>query len=140
MQWIRITLDHFEALKPLQLAYKAEIGEDPPDTEAFCRLRQAIHQEQITFFGCLQEGQLVACCSVSPTFSTFNYAPSGVFEDFYILPAWRHRGIARQLAAFAYAESGVQSLTVGCAACDLALYQAIGFRLPLGHLLAYSPD
>ena len=35
-------------------------------------------------------------------------------------------------------ESGVSTLTVGCAGCDLPLYQALGFRLALGNLLAFA--
>ena len=71
-------------------------------------------------------------------FSTFNYQRSGVFEDFYILPEYRHRGIARALVQYAYRESGVASLTVGCADCDVGMYQALGFSVPLGHLLAFE--
>ena len=81
---------------------------------------------------------MVACCSVSPTFSTFDYRRGGVFEDFYVAPAYRHRGIARKLAAFARQESGVSTLTVGCADCDLDMYRALGFTIPLGNLLAWE--
>ena len=63
---------------------------------------------------------------------------SGVFEDFYIQPAYRHQGIARKLVSFAYEQSGVGSLTVGCADCDVAMYQSIGFKLRLGNMLAFS--
>ena len=62
--------------------------------------------------------------------------PSGVFEDFYIRPAYRHQGTARRLVAFAYRESGVSSLTVGCADCDVRMYRALGFTAALGNLLA----
>ncbi len=61
-----------------------------------------------------------------------------MFEDFYILPAYRHQGIARKLVQFAAAESGVRSLTVGCADCDVDLYTALGFRIPLGNMLSYD--
>ena len=46
----------------------------------------------------------------------------------------RH-GIARQLIRSAQAlcrERGVGSLTVCCAPCDEAMYQALGFNVPLG--------
>ena len=69
-------------------------------------------------------------------FSTFDYSASGVFEDFFILPEYRHRGIARKLVEYAYRESGVSSMTVGCADCDLEMYKALGFTIPLGNLLA----
>ena len=71
-------------------------------------------------------------------FSTFDYRPSGVFEDFFILPPYRHQGIARQLVETAYRESGVSTMTVGCADCDRDMYKALGFSVPLGNLLAYE--
>nr|MCR5173513.1 GNAT family N-acetyltransferase [Oscillospiraceae bacterium] len=76
--------------------------------------------------------------SVTVGFSTFDYAPSGVFEDFYIRPEYRHRGAARQLVLLAYRDSGVGTMTVGCADCDRAMYGALGFTVPLGNLLAFE--
>ena len=138
MEFIRVLADRFSELCALQLAYKAEIGEERPTEEELSRLREAMEAGQILFFGCLREGQLVACCSVTRGFSTFDYRPSGVFEDFYILPACRRQGIAGQLVRFAYRESGVSSLTVGCADCDVEMYRALGFSVPLGNLLAFE--
>lgn len=138
MNFMKITADNFDELKTLQIAYKKEIGEDAPSTDDLENLRRAIQAEQIHFYGCFCEEQLVACCSLCVTYSTFNYGKAGVFEDFYIKPAYRHKGIARQLAAYAYEESGVSSLTVGCADCDVAMYQAIGFGIPLGNMLAFG--
>lgn len=43
-----------------------------------------------------------------------------------------------RLVRFAREESGVSTLTVGCAPCDRGMYEAIGFRVPLGTLLAWS--
>ena len=126
-----------EELKRLQTEYKQAIGEDAPAEEDFIRLFRAIRDGQILFYGCCDQGRLVACCSVSRTFSTFNYLPGGVLEDFYIMPEYRHQGIARQLVRFAYRQSGVSSLTVGCADCDAGMYRAIGFSVPLGSMLAY---
>ena len=60
------------------------------------------------------------------------------FEDFYIVPEYRHKGVARQLVAFAYRESGIGSLTVGCADCDIKMYQSLGFTIPPGNLLAFE--
>lgn len=97
-------------------------------------------QGDITFYGCEMDGALVGLCSVSRGFSTFNYQASGVFEDFFILPEYRHRGIARRLARFAWEQSGVGSMTVGCAECDRAMYTAIGFTVPLGNLLAWGDE
>ena len=125
-------------LKALHLGYKREIGEETPTDENFDSLSEAIQKEQIIFYGCMDEGRLIACCSITPTYSTFNYQTGGVFEDFYIVPEYRHKGIARQLVRFAYQESGVGSLTVGCADCDIKMYQSLGFTIPLGNLFAFE--
>lgn len=138
MEYIRITTDDMAGLKMLQLGYKQQIGEEPPSDEDFDSLSAAIEKERIIFYGCMDEGRLIACCSVTPTYSTFNYRTGGVFEDFYIVPEYRHRGIARQLVRFAYQQSGVGSLTVGCADCDVKMYQSLGFAVPLGNLLAFE--
>lgn len=135
-----LTAADADALLPLHMAYKAEIGEEAPTAAELNRLREAISRGDITFYGCETEGSLAGLCSVTRGFSTFNYQPSGVLEDFYILPAYRHRGLARGLVRFAREQSGVGSLTVGCADCDRAMYAAIGFSLPLGNLLAWEDD
>lgn len=138
MEYIRITKDDMDGLKALQIGYKREIGEEPPTEENFESLSEAIQKGRIFFYGCADAGRLVACCSVTPTYSTFQYQTGGVFEDFYIVPEYRHKGIARQLVRFAYRESGVGSLTVGCADCDVKMYQSLGFSVPLGNLLAFE--
>lgn len=138
MKFVKITTDDFEDLKELQKRYKAEIGEDTPTREDYESLRTAIENKHITFYGCICEEKLVACCSVSLTYSTFNYEKSGVFEDFYIIPEYRHKGIARKLVAYAYIQSGVGSLTVGCADCDLEMYKKLGFSILLGNMLAFE--
>ena len=134
----RLTEHDMSALAELHLCYKQEIGEAIPDAAALQRLVEAIKQERILFFGCEEQGRLLGICSVTPGFSTFCYGTSGVFEDFYIVPERRHQGIAGKLAAFAYRESGVQTMTVGCAICDRAMYEAIGFGVRLGELLAWN--
>ena len=138
MEFFRLTASAFDALLPLHLAYKEAIGEDAPTESELAALKDAIALDRILFFGCRDDGKLVGCCSVSITFSTFCYGPCGVFEDFYLLPAYRHQGIARKLVRFAYEASGVASMTVGCANCDAAMYQALGFQTPIGNLLAYT--
>ena len=138
MELIVISLDDFDGLKRLQAAYKREIGEEEPAAADFDRLLEAIRAEQIIFYGAAEQGQLIGCCSVSPTFSTFDYRKSGVFEDFYVAPAYRHRGVARRLVEFAIRQSGVSTLTVGCADCDADMYKALGFSIPIGNLLAYD--
>ena len=138
MDQSRISSSQIDALWELQLAFKAEIGEDAPSEEDKSRLADAIASGKILFFGAWDGGVLVGCCSITVGFSTFDYAPSGVFEDFYIRPEHRHNGIARELLRFAYRESGVSSLTVGCADCDRAMYESLGFSIPLGNLLAFG--
>ena len=130
--------EQFGELDKLHSLYKQEIGECVPTEAELVNLHKAILDKQITFFGFVKEGQLVGICSVSKTFSTFNYEAAGVFEDFYILPEYRHQGIARQLVGYAYEQSKVGSMTVGCADCDVKMYQALGFTIPLGNLFAFD--
>ena len=99
---------------------------------------RAVREENILFYGAWEGDSLVGCCSVTVGFSTFDYLPSGVFEDFFIRPDFRHKGVARQLVQFAYRASAVSSMTVGCADCDVPMYQALGFSIPLGNLLAFE--
>jgi GNAT superfamily N-acetyltransferase len=138
MEYVRITAKHAEDLRLLQTAYKNETGEEAPSAGDLQALADAVETGRILFYGCEDAGRLIACCSVSPVFSTFNYDKGGVFEDFYILPEYRHRGIAKDLVRFAFEQSGVSSMTVGCADCDVGMYRALGFTVPLGNLLAFE--
>ncbi len=138
MNYRKIDPSEMDVLWELQKQYKAEIGEDEPDEGGRERLAEAICSGRIVFYGAWDNTVLVGCCSVTVGFSTFDYLPSGVFEDFYICPEYRHKGIARQLVDFAYRESGVSSLTVGCADCDVEMYRALGFAIELGNLLAFE--
>jgi GNAT superfamily N-acetyltransferase len=138
MTYRKINASEIDALWELQKEYKAEIGEDEPDNTGKKNLADAISKETILFYGVWKENSLIGCCSVTVGFSTFDYMPSGVFEDFFIRSAYRHQGIARQLVEFAYRESGVSSLTVGCANCDVQMYQSLGFTIALGNLLAFG--
>lgn len=138
MDYRRIEPAQLDALWELQKLYKAEIGEDAPDGEGKDRLKKAVDENKIIFFGAWDGDELIGCCSVTVGFSTFDYLPCGTFEDFYIRPAYRHKGVARRLVQYACRESGVSSLTVGCADCDLAMYQSLGFTVRLGNLLAFE--
>ena len=140
MDYRRISVSQLEKLWQLHAAYKAAIGEEEPSGEDKERLRLAMEQERILFYGAWDGEELVGCCSVTVGFSTFNYLLSCVFEDFSIVPEYRHRWIAGKLAAYAFRESGIGSMTVGCADCDTGMYKAIGFRISLGNLLAYDPS
>ena len=53
MDLIRITAERFPELKELQLAYKAEIGEDRPGENEFEGLKKALEQGEIPFYGCV---------------------------------------------------------------------------------------
>ena len=138
MEYKRIEISQIDQLWELQKAYKAEIEEDAPGEQDKTKLLPAIEKGQIIFFGAFDGAALIGCCSVTVGFSTFSYALSGVFEDFYICPEYRHKGIARELVRYAYRESGVSSLTVGCADCDVEMYRSLGFSIPLGNLLAFE--
>ena len=138
MEYRKVNSSDIDPLWQLQKQYKMEIGEDEPDNKKKDRLEDAIDKGKILFFGVWEEDKLIGCCSVTVGFSTFDYMPSGVFEDFYICPGYRHKGLVRQLVQFAYRESGVSSLTVGCADCDVQMYQSLGFSISLGNLLAFE--
>ena len=138
MEYKRIDVSQIDSLWELQRQYKAEIGEDAPGYAARERLVRAIREENILFYGAWEGDSLVGCCSVTVGFSTFDYLPSGVFEDFFIRPDFRHKGVARQLVQFVYRASAVSSMTVGCADCDIPMYPALGFSIPLGNLLAFE--
>ena len=138
MEYGRISVSRIHELWELHLAYKAEINEEAPCDADRESLEEAIRENRILFYGAWDGNTLAGCCSVTIGFSTFNYAASGVFEDFYIRPQYRHQGIARKLVRLARDESGVGSLTVGCAGCDVLMYQSLGFSIPLGNLLAFD--
>ena len=133
---MRLRMEHFSDLVPLHLAYKAEIGEEAPTETELDRLRDAMQTGSIVFYGAFLRGKLVGCCSVVKTYSTFCYGMTGVFDDFFILPAFRHHGIAGALVNFAYIQSAVDSLTVGCADCDVGMYRHLSFHTKIGNLLA----
>ena len=109
MDYRKIKASEIDALWELQKRYKAEIGEEEPGEDARDRFAEAIEKGMILFFGVWQENALIASCSVTVGFSTFDYKPSGV-----------------------------SSLTVGCADCDVNMYQSLGFSIPLGKLLAFD--
>lgn len=142
-QAIRIEPLRFEdvaQLLTLQNEYKAQIGEGSLTSAQAKALEKAIRSGAIRFFVARQDAVLVGMCSVCQTFSTFDCALSGIFEDFYIQPAFRKRGVARALASFAQkncAANGVNTLWVGASEGDKGMYEALGFSLQLGALLTW---
>lgn len=127
-------------LKKLENGFLCEIGEDMLTEEKKRRLEQAVSNGEITYFLAKRGYRAVGMCSVATAFSTFACGNTGVFEDFYIEPVFRGKGIARLLAEAAQKwcrENGVASLAVTCAPCDEQMYQALGFHVPLGRTFAY---
>lgn len=123
-------------LLKLDNGFLSEIGEEALTEEKQTKLRQAIRDGRIIFFMAKRSYRAVGICSVSKCFSTFSCADTGVFDDFYIEPVFRKKGIARKLALAAQdwcKENHIASLTVCCAPCDEGMYQALGFNVHLGN-------
>ncbi len=119
----------------LEDSFLDEIGEEVLTETQRQRLQGAIRAGDITFFLATVDGQAVGMCSVARHFSTFCCGQTGVFEDFYVKPTNRGKGVARRLAQTAQAwcaARGVVSLTVCCAPCDEEMYQSLGFDTRLG--------
>lgn len=130
-------------LKKLENGFLREIGEDVLTEEKKRRLEQAVSNGEITYFLAKRGYRAVGMCSVATAFSTFACGKVGTFEDFYIEPVFRGKGIARMLAEAAQKwcrENGVASLSVTCAPCDEQMYQALGFHIPLGRTYAYPAN
>lgn len=127
-------------LLKLENGFKREISEESLTKIQQKQLQQAVRVGRITFFFAKRGYRTVGMCSVAAYYSTFSCSNVGVFEDFYIEPAFRNRGTARKLAEAAQSwcrENDIASLTVCCAACDEAMYQALGFNTSLGTTFAY---
>ena len=127
-------------LKKLENGFLREIGESPATEEKQEQLAQAIRDGKITFFVAKRGYRAVGMCSVAKCFSTFACTDTGVFDDFYIEPVFRKKGVARKLAKAAQdwcKENGLASLTVTCAPCDERMYQALGFDVRLGSTFAH---
>ena len=127
-------------LKKLENGFLKEIGEEPATEEKQEQLAQAIQDGKITFFVAKRGYRAVGMCSVAKCFSTFACTDIVVFDDFYIEPVFRKKGIARKLAQAAQdwcKENGLASLTVTCAPCDEGMYQVLGFDARLGATFAH---
>ena len=127
-------------LLKLENGFKRDIGEEALTEEKQKQLQKAIEDGKITFFIAKRGYRAVGMCSVAKCYSTFSCSFTGVYEDFYIEPAFRGKGIARKLARAAQMwckENGISSLTVCCAPCDEKMYQKFGFDVTLGHTYAH---
>lgn len=139
----RLTEPEDWQLKKLENGFLTEVGEEALTEEKQKRLAEAIRAEKISFFLAMRGTRAVGMCSVARCFSTFSCGDIGVFEDFFIEPVFRRKGIARKLAQAVQAwcrENGMASLTVSCAPCDEGMYRALGFALPLGQSFASLPQ
>ena len=127
-------------LKKLENGYLLEIGEETLSEEKQERLVEAVRDGSITFFIARRGYRAVGMCSVATCFSTFSCADIGMFEDFYIEPVFRKKGIARKLTEFAQnwcRRQGISSLSVCCAPCDEHMYRALGFDMAIGFTLVH---
>ena len=126
-------------LMKLENGFLKAIGEPPTTDEKQKQLSQAIRNGKITFFIAKRGYRAVGMCSIARCFSTFACTDTGVFDDFYIEPVFRRKGVARKLAQAAQdwcKENGLACLSVTCAPCDEGMYQALGFDCRLGSTFA----
>ena len=77
--------------KTLENGFLQEIGEPPATEEKQERLARVIRDEKIAFFVAKCGQRAVGMCSVAKCFSTFACTCIGVFDDFYIEPAFRKK-------------------------------------------------
>lgn len=80
-------------LKKLENGFLKEIGEAPSTEEKQEQLAQAIRDGKITFFVAKRGYRAVGMCSISRCFSTFACTDVGIFDDFYIEPAFRKKAL-----------------------------------------------
>ena len=126
--------DEWQLLR-LENGFRAAVGEGCLDGAGQERLLRAVREGRIAFFLAKRGHRAVGMCSVVLSFSTFGCAQTGVFDDFFVEPAFRGRGAARALARAAQdwcAARGVSSLTACCASCDVGMYNHLGFDACLG--------
>ena len=134
-------LNDVQDLWNLESGFLQEVGEQPLDDRKKEQLVRAIEEKQIVFFVAKRLNRPVGICSVSPCFSTFACKCCGMFDDFYIEPAFRRQGIARLLVSHLTkwcAQQEYASILVGCSAGDVGMYQSLGFVNELGRMLAVN--
>jgi GNAT superfamily N-acetyltransferase len=127
-------------LMKLENGYQKEIGGQALTEQKQEHLKQAIRDGKIVFFVAKRGYRAVGICSVAKCFSTCTYSDTAIFQDFYIEPVFRKKGIAQKLAQAAQAwckEHGVASLYACCAPCDERMCQALGFGTRLGTAFAH---
>lgn len=137
----RLALKDVEKLKPLLNDYKKAIHEEELTECQFTNLNNALENEKIIFYIAKVDDEIVAMCSITTAFSTYKCEDMGIFEDFFIKPSYRGKGIASKLVQFVTTEMkkmNVTSVWVGCADVHVELYKHLGFNIPLGNLLTWN--
>ena len=137
----RLSLKDFKKIKPLLNDYKSSIHEEQLTECQFEELRNALENKKIMFYVATVKDEMVAMCSITTAFSTYKCKDMGIFEDFYIKPSYRGKGIASHLIQFVIAEMekmNINAIWVGCADIDVGMYKHLGFNISLGNLLAWS--
>ena len=125
----------YRILSTMLNSFRTEVGQLPPTTEEWCRLRDAIEKDYIRYFIAYLDDAPVGLCSLCPYYSSIRSCPSAVFEDFYVRPEARSQGIARILVKYAadtVRSWGGRAMSVTCPPDDEAMYQALGFSDELG--------
>ena len=143
MHYEKLNINDFSQFIELEQKYKKAIGESALADNQINNLKNAIQMNIIEFFIAKEHDKIVAICSISLIFSTFSCRLNGIFEDFYIIDEYRHKGIARDLTKYVFEtlrSRNISSLWVGCADIDLEMYKSLGFTIPLGNLLTWSGD
>lgn len=133
--------EKFDKIKPIIQQYKKSIHEDNLEEYQFQELKKAIEDNRISFYIVIDAGNIVGMCSISSVFSTYRCEYMGIFEDFYIEPEYRKKGIAKNLTGYVFNEmktKNINSVWVGCADVDIKMYKHLGFEIELGNLLTWS--
>lgn len=131
MNFRRLSVSDFEDIKKIQLAYKRAIHEAIPTQDGFLKLKLAIEQSRIEFFGAYDGDKLVAACSVAKVFSTFRYEDYATIEDLYVLTTYRGNKVSKDLLAFVKKETGMV-LSLTCQEEYTPFFRSLGFNYDLG--------
>jgi GNAT superfamily N-acetyltransferase len=68
-----------------------------PDASAFDTLENAIRQDRIRYYMCMEDGRVVGVVSLTLGFSTFSMRTFALLSDLYVHPGHRGRGAAASL-------------------------------------------
>ncbi len=138
-----LKIENFDKIIPLIQDYKKSINEDVLKDIQFLDLKKAIIDNRITFYVAMKDETIVGMCSISTVFSTYKCEYIGIFEDFYIMPEYRKKGLAKSLTKFVFNDmktKNINSVWVGCSNVDIEMYMHLGFDIKLGNLLTWSVE